>query len=803
MAYLPLNNFKYDSGPHRIQSGPDHEGYIVVTSGVYSTGADTGVIVAGTPLSGIIGDNQHWAYDTSWRYSPLKVTIEEDRVLYDASGTLNYYDGARPSTVVTAAGVKVSSAIESNTVYVNSKYQLNSYYGGSAPDNQAYDPFNTPEYNTPAEGITGGGVTHRLYEGPLLRNVLGSQGTSDSSEWEYSKPVYCKTYTESIRAGEPGALSTPVRSIYRGPSCSYSSNYGATLYGALTNFPFDDTLTGCDYPVGCPTISSGKTQILAGDTLYPVVYCNYTKIEWFRDDGVSLGIGDEYTTTEADIGYKIYYTVTYPNGSIDTSSVNCYGVVLEDSLRKWFRLASGLAPQEVGIYRSVIDANGDMYITTLATSNQYPRVFKVSNERQIIWSTYILLDPSKPYTGAYPFATLYHLLDTGRNTIDFLAYQLNSPNPGVCFQRYILNKTDGSVISSAATNYLTSGNFNPSSVVVDADNNYYVAGVLGTAPSSSTGRILKFTRDLTLVWALTTSGPYLFGLNYCNVFNDYDGGVSLSMNSDGLVGFWYGGSYVMSPSYFEIDTNGNLLKAFRTKVFVRPTSFNPYYFIQPQSVYKDNDGNVYSVLRADGLQADTWNVLTKDDPNDNLLWAYTISSTWADRFPGQFVGMYPGGDRMIIRDSKLVFVGSAIVGGSQRPIVLIVFDPDTGIMLSAHLITGAPAGGEYSTVQALPEDNKFLIQTNSNVRMRLDVNDIPSGTYICTDAPPDGQNYFINPIPPIQSGVAITKFEACSPSARGGLAKIDLSSYFTPATPVILTSGVTSRVFQNFAGQDL
>ena len=52
MPYLPLPNFNHDSGPRRIQSGPDHEGYVVLYSGVESTGADDGFAVLGAPLSG-------------------------------------------------------------------------------------------------------------------------------------------------------------------------------------------------------------------------------------------------------------------------------------------------------------------------------------------------------------------------------------------------------------------------------------------------------------------------------------------------------------------------------------------------------------------------------------------------------------------------------------------------------------------------------------------------------------------------------------------------------------------------------
>jgi len=49
MGYNPLRNWKHDSGPKRIQSGPAHESYRVVSSGIIDTGPDLGVLTAGPP----------------------------------------------------------------------------------------------------------------------------------------------------------------------------------------------------------------------------------------------------------------------------------------------------------------------------------------------------------------------------------------------------------------------------------------------------------------------------------------------------------------------------------------------------------------------------------------------------------------------------------------------------------------------------------------------------------------------------------------------------------------------------------
>ena len=226
MAYIPLPNYKYDSGPHQIQTGPNHEAFLVVSSGIRDLGTDNGVVTPGPPNSG------YWYTTDAWRAVPAAVsgywTNYVDGVAYDPSGSLSAYEGYRPIGVNTIAGAKVQSAYSSDFGYRDDgKY---TYFGGTAPDNQAYDPYNTPSSNSASEGYTGGGVTHKNYEGTLLTNVLGSQGTSDRSEWKYNQPVYCRTYTETIRSSSPGLMSTPIRFIYRGRSSRYVSNYGSIYY---------------------------------------------------------------------------------------------------------------------------------------------------------------------------------------------------------------------------------------------------------------------------------------------------------------------------------------------------------------------------------------------------------------------------------------------------------------------------------------------------------------------------------------------------------------------------------------------
>jgi hypothetical protein len=258
--YLPLRNFKHDSGPRRVQSGPNREDYIASSSGIQDLGADEGFVVAGPPLSGVFGQPPV-GNTTAWRYIPSTLATQSgsiDPTAYNTTTTaLDYYDGYKPSFKAAIAGASVRTSLGADYGVVTPRQaplqpnvgvtrpEKYMYFGGVAPSNQAYTPYNTPDANTAAEGTTGGPVTHRNYESGNLLNVLGSQGTSDRSQWRYSQPVYCKTYTETVRSEAPGLMSTATRYMYRGGSTTYSFNYGALVAGSvlgsastgLKNFP--------------------------------------------------------------------------------------------------------------------------------------------------------------------------------------------------------------------------------------------------------------------------------------------------------------------------------------------------------------------------------------------------------------------------------------------------------------------------------------------------------------------------------------------------------------------------------------
>ena len=338
MPYFALPNFKHDSGPNRIQSGPDHQGYTVLFSGVQSTGVDEGIVLYASPLSGTLL-TKAWDFDSNWRYIPSTLpsqSISLDPTPYDASGVLDTYRAARIYTRDNVAGAQAASVIGPETGKITprggalqaganvGRPETYMYYGGGAPDNQNYSPYNTPDANTAAEGKTGGGVTHRNYESSLLTNLLGSQGTSDRSQWRYHQPVYCKTFTETQRSAKPGLMSSTLRYIYRGSATSYAYNYGGELLASRGGFEVleyesFDPATGCDLPLP-PISSTGIVEAPAtGDILSLAPPCPFQSVTWYNSNSTNpIGTGTSYTVQASDIGYKIYATVTY----LDSSQVS-------------------------------------------------------------------------------------------------------------------------------------------------------------------------------------------------------------------------------------------------------------------------------------------------------------------------------------------------------------------------------------------------------------------------------------------------------------------------------------------------
>lgn len=173
-----------------------------------------------------------WGITTAWRQvppAPAGFWTNYENVDYDPINALSSYEGYRGLTTTRIANAKVSSA--SGPQYGRRTTGAYTYYNGVAPASQPYTPYNTPDSNTSAQGYTGGGVTHGRLEGGILTNPTNDTSGSRAS-WVYNPPVYCKTFTETIRSASPGLMGPALRYVYRGKAGSYVSNFGSIYHQA-------------------------------------------------------------------------------------------------------------------------------------------------------------------------------------------------------------------------------------------------------------------------------------------------------------------------------------------------------------------------------------------------------------------------------------------------------------------------------------------------------------------------------------------------------------------------------------------
>jgi hypothetical protein len=340
-------------------------------------------------------------------------------------------------------------------------------------------------------------------------------------------------------------------------------------------------------------------------------------------------------------------------------------------------------------------------------------------------------------------------------------------------------------------------------VKIDSENNYYFIGSFPINSETLTYSILKFTENLTFVWArgipLTV---YRSGV-VCSVTLQTSGSpfISLTIGDEGIIGcVGQGGFVYTAPNYFSLDANGNTLSVFKPK-FSTPdisTDLNPFL---PRSVCRDSEGNIYGIGGYDGsiaIGSFSPVVVYKDSPSDTTIWAKDIRNMIS--IPGRTFGISVQGNQLLVVDSKLVLVAPWVFFGIFTTFYLLicVFNLETGDLEEAlELVTPSDIGGTNMIIQALPEESKFIVQTGTGYRIRLDVNDLPpNGTYLCSD---NANKYTASGVVPVTSDHTFYRFTCPTPA---GLITRDLGAYFNPVTPVVTISGATGGVFQNFAGQD-
>ena len=830
MPYFALPNFNHDSGPNRIQSGPDHEGYIVLYSGVESTGPNNGIVVGGAPLSGSPAGGT-WDYDSNWRYVPSTLPNQSgslDPTPYNVSGALDTYDATRIYTRDNVAGAQAASAIGPETGKVNprggalqaradvTRPETYMYYGGGAPDNQDYSPYNTPDANTAAEGKTGGGVTHRNYESTLLTNLLGSQGTSDRSQWRYHQPVYCKTFTETRRSATPGLMSTPLRYVYRGQATSYNYNYGSELLankGGFKLLPYDDQTFGCPFPVGCPTNSGSPDQIVVGDTLSAVVYCTFVKIEWFNSNNVLLGQGLTYTVTSSDIDYRIYFKVTYNDGSTDSSSLLCFDPVVAYSFRYWFRF--GFSPSAEKVFFGSVQTNGDLLLASTFNESGFSRpvLCRISNDVNRLWAnTYRVTNASFSTIVINSAGYGYDIIDLDDSNVEILLLASNSSGglPTFPFRLYkiTVNKITGSVSNTVAVEFTPPGspsasNVNIRDVFQDSAGNYYFVGFFPINSETWSPHVVKFNSSFQYQWSLLSQAVRYRNTSVCSLITN-DGALYINgIDNEQIIGCaWRGSSNYVYSNFFAINSDGTVASLFKPK-FSTPnfsTDLSPFLV---RSVCRDTEGNVYGIGGYDSsiaLGRFSSFIVYKDSPTDVTLWATDIRNTF---YSVARPTVNVEERQLLYIDSKLVLVlpWEYVIGGvSRHRPAICVFDPDTGVMVNAIEIHAPIEFGDFMCLQTMPELTKFLLQSSEGFRLRLDVNNLPTpgSTYPIESSP---NFYTVSGITPNQSSATFYKFDSCSPP---GFSSRNLSSYFSSVVaPTVTASGTTNDAFGYFGGQDI
>ena len=182
--------------------------------------------------------NQQIYLTTNWRAVPPAVpgfwTDYNFWVNPQVSGELNVQDGFRYQNLFHVANAIAQTALGPQPgLRDRGAY---AWFRGVAPNNQHYQPFQTPpapagEPPGTASPSTGGGSSYPQAQYPTITNVLG-QGSESRADWKYNAPVYCETFSEIVRPKLPGALDSNIRRMYRGKSSRYVYNYGAT-YGAI------------------------------------------------------------------------------------------------------------------------------------------------------------------------------------------------------------------------------------------------------------------------------------------------------------------------------------------------------------------------------------------------------------------------------------------------------------------------------------------------------------------------------------------------------------------------------------------
>ncbi len=179
---------------------------------------------------------------TDWRQVPPAVpgfwTNYNFWVNPQVEGELNVQDGFRYQNIYkspTSATVQTALGPPPGLRDIGSF----TWWDNSPPSTIAnrYQPFETPtrefaeassSFGESVNNSTGGPITYPRVRMPACDFVI--EGSRSRADYIYHPPVYCQTFTETIRTGVPGAMGERILRMYRGRSSRYVYNYGS-VYG--------------------------------------------------------------------------------------------------------------------------------------------------------------------------------------------------------------------------------------------------------------------------------------------------------------------------------------------------------------------------------------------------------------------------------------------------------------------------------------------------------------------------------------------------------------------------------------------
>jgi len=590
--------------------------------------------------------------------------------------------------------------------------------------------------------------------------------------------VYCKTYTETLRSQSPGLMSTPLRYIYRGNSTQYNLNY--PLNNGFQQLPYDDQTGGCGIPVSCPTTTGFNTFLVPGDVLVASAPCIYDVIRWYNTlSSDAIGEGTSYTIQESDVNTQIYFVVTYPDTTTDSSSTSCLGLVSVSLAYNYFQLYSTkwyatFQPYNPFAFIPSFDTYGSAYVDSwweggggsIPLSNPYiPVVTKVDKDRNIIWTyNYLIGDGSVQYVYDYQS----HCSVNGLIYSFFFRREGTGTTNYIRLYNLVLNESTGSIESIRGIRYYSSSFYFP-------------------YPNPNNAVLQVETDGFGTFWLLCDVREYF--VSGSSAIAEVRAVICLTTNSNGeLVTAWTweilrsqnnSGDYNESVSdYMRVDIENNRICLNSVSTRTPPVILNATTgaVIYKGDYYAESSSllSVHEVLLDD--ESNLYEGQTKNSPNNFInLYNYPTSSLWISKKDvyGNILWMnnytqaiysntstalsyiLPNGSFLLIQDILLVLIIRQGSLPTYQWAQLLMLNPSDGSILRYTVIKPPSSystfGSDIKILQA-PKPDEFNIVCSAGYHLTLNINDIPLNSNIGTITP-SGSSYYYSFTDTIPSGI--------------------------------------------------